>query len=80
MSTGRDQFTQRDPVDQYASPGSGDRTVTYPGITRELDARPDHGEGTYRGCGRLAGKKTIVHRRRFRYRSGGGACFRTRRS
>lgn len=60
MSTGRDQFTQQDPVDQYASPGSGDRTVTYPGTTRELDVRPDHGEGTYRGCGRLAGKKTIV--------------------
>ena len=60
MSTGRDQFTQRDPVDPYASPGSGDRTVTYPGATRELDVRPDHGESTYRGCGRLAGKKTIV--------------------
>ena len=48
------------PSDQYASPGSGDRTVTYPGATRELDVRPDHGESTYRGCGRLAGKKTIV--------------------
>jgi NAD(P)-dependent dehydrogenase (short-subunit alcohol dehydrogenase family) len=60
MSTGRDQFTQQDPVGQYASPGSGDRTVAYPGATRELDVRPDHGESTYRGCGRLVGKKTIV--------------------
>ena len=60
MSTGRDQFTQQDPVDQHASPGSGDRTVTYPGATRELDVRPDHGESTYRGSCRLTGKKTIV--------------------
>ncbi|MGH3764470.1 MAG: SDR family NAD(P)-dependent oxidoreductase [Pseudonocardiaceae bacterium] len=60
MSTGRDQFTQQDPRDQHASPGSGDRTVTYPGATRELDVRPDHGENTYRGSGRLEGKKTIV--------------------
>ncbi|MFZ2115458.1 MAG: SDR family oxidoreductase [Pseudonocardiaceae bacterium] len=34
--------------------------MTYPGATRELDVRPDHGESTYRGCGRLVGKKTIV--------------------
>jgi NAD(P)-dependent dehydrogenase (short-subunit alcohol dehydrogenase family) len=34
--------------------------VTYPGATRELGVRPDHGESTYRGCGRLVGKKTIV--------------------
>lgn len=30
MSAGRDQFTQQDPLDQHAGPGSGDRTVTYP--------------------------------------------------
>jgi NAD(P)-dependent dehydrogenase (short-subunit alcohol dehydrogenase family) len=60
MSTGRDQFTQQDPFGQYVSPGSGDRTVAYPGKTGELDVRPDHGESTYRGCGRLVGKKTIV--------------------
>lgn len=60
MSTGRDQFTQQDPVDQHASPGSGDRTVSYPGDTGEMDVRPDHGENTYRGSARLEGKKTIV--------------------
>jgi NAD(P)-dependent dehydrogenase (short-subunit alcohol dehydrogenase family) len=60
VSTGHDQFSQQDPVDQHASPGSGDRTVAYPGVTGELDIRPDHGEDTYRGTGRLEGKKTIV--------------------
>ena len=60
MSTGHDQFTQQDPVSQHASPGSGDRTVAYPGATGEMDVRPDHGESTYRGSGRLLGKKTIV--------------------
>jgi NAD(P)-dependent dehydrogenase (short-subunit alcohol dehydrogenase family) len=31
-----------------------------PGSTGEMDPRPDHGEESYRGCGRLEGKKTII--------------------
>jgi len=33
---------------------------TPPGVTSAMDPRPDHGEQSYRGCGRLAGKKTVV--------------------
>ncbi|WP_214406592.1 SDR family oxidoreductase [Pseudonocardia lacus] len=56
----QDQYTQQDPTEQHARPGSGDRTVPYPGRTDELDVQPDHGERTYRGSGRLEGKKTII--------------------
>jgi hypothetical protein len=56
----QDQFTQQDPTEQYASPGSGDQTVPYPGRTDEMDVRPDHGEQTYRGTGRLEGRKTVI--------------------
>ncbi|GAA4547646.1 SDR family oxidoreductase [Pseudonocardia xishanensis] len=56
----QDQFTQQDPTEQHAAPGSGDRTVEHPGRTADLDVRPDHGEDTYRGTGRLDGKKTVV--------------------
>jgi NAD(P)-dependent dehydrogenase (short-subunit alcohol dehydrogenase family) len=57
---GHDQFTQQDPGEQHDAPGSGGRTVAYPGHTGELDVQPDHGEETYRGSGRLEGKKTVI--------------------
>lgn len=56
----QDQFTQQDPTEQHAAPGSGDRTVEHPGRTGDLDVRPDHGEETYRGTGRLEGKKAVI--------------------
>jgi len=31
-----------------------------PGTTAKMDPRPDHGEKTYRGSGRLAGKKAVI--------------------
>jgi NAD(P)-dependent dehydrogenase (short-subunit alcohol dehydrogenase family) len=56
----QDQFTPQDPTERYAAPGSGNTTVPYPGRTAELDVRPDHGEHTYRGTGRLTGRKTVI--------------------
>jgi NAD(P)-dependent dehydrogenase (short-subunit alcohol dehydrogenase family) len=56
----QDQFTPQDPTDQHASPGSGDRPVEYPGRTGEMDVHPDHGEQTYRGTGRLEGRKAVI--------------------
>jgi NAD(P)-dependent dehydrogenase (short-subunit alcohol dehydrogenase family) len=56
----KDQFTQQDPTEQHAAPGSGDQTVEHPGRTGEMDVRPDHGERTYRGTGRLEGKKAVI--------------------
>ena len=55
-----DQFAQQDPTAQHAAPGSGDQTVEYPGRTDDMDVRPDHGEETYRGSGRLEGKKAVI--------------------
>jgi len=56
----QDQYTQQDPTQQHSQPGSGDQTVEWPGRTPDLDVQPDHGEKTYRGSGRLEGKKTII--------------------
>ena len=55
-----DQFAQQDPTAQHAAPGSGDQTVEHPGRTDDMDVRPDHGEETYRGSGRLEGKKAVI--------------------
>jgi NAD(P)-dependent dehydrogenase (short-subunit alcohol dehydrogenase family) len=57
---GTDQFVQQDPTEQHAKPGSGNVTVPYPGRTDEMDVRPDHGEHSYRGLGRLTGKRTLI--------------------
>lgn len=57
---GQDQFSQQDPTQQHAQPGSGSETVRYPGRTEEMDVQPDHGEQTYRGIGRLEGKKAVI--------------------
>ena len=56
----QDQFTQQDPTEQHAAPGSGDQTVQYPGRTGDMDVQPDHGEHSYRGTGRLEGKKAVI--------------------
>ncbi|MDQ3886344.1 MAG: SDR family oxidoreductase [Actinomycetota bacterium] len=57
---GQDQFSQQDPTRQHAQPGSGSKTVTYPGRTHEMDVQPDHGEQTYQGMSRLEGKKAVI--------------------
>jgi len=31
-----------------------------PGLTAEMDPQPDHGERSYRGSGRMAGKRALV--------------------
>ena len=37
-----------------------DQPQAQPGLTNRMEPRPDHGEDSYRGTGRLAGKKAIV--------------------
>ena len=42
--------------------------IAPPGLTGEMTPRPDHGETSYRGLGRLAGRSALDHRRRQRHR------------
>ena len=39
-----DQFSAEDPTTRYPSPGSGEKEVEHPGLTDDMDVRPDHGE------------------------------------
>jgi hypothetical protein len=34
--------------------------ISHPGLTDEMAQTPDHGESSYRGTGRLQGKKTVI--------------------
>ena len=56
----QDQLTPQDPRTRHESPGSGEKDVEYPGRTGDMDVQPDHGEKTYRGLGRLEGRKTVI--------------------
>ncbi len=57
----QDQFTQQDPTSMHeATPGGDDHEIEHPGRTGDMDVQPDHGEKSYRGSGRLDGKKTII--------------------
>ncbi|MEU8237448.1 SDR family oxidoreductase [Actinoplanes missouriensis] len=49
-----------DPRNQYPKPELDGGDLTPPGLTTEMPDRPDHGEETYRGTGRLTGRKAII--------------------
>jgi len=56
----QDQYTKTDPRTQYESAQSGEGTIEHPGLTSDMENRPDHGEQSYRGSGRLLGKRAVI--------------------
>ena len=57
-----DQFEQQDPTTRYPQPEypEQDQRDRHPGIESEMQPQPDYGYETYRGCGRLEGRKAII--------------------
>ena len=55
-----DQYTMQDPTTQYPQPEFPQQEQEGPGLAQEMEPKPDHGEETYRGSGRLEGRKAIV--------------------
>jgi NAD(P)-dependent dehydrogenase (short-subunit alcohol dehydrogenase family) len=52
---------QQDPTTRFPGPESqGPEQLEHPGRSVDMDQRPDHGEDTYRGSGKLTGKKAII--------------------
>ena len=45
---------------EHPTPPFPEQQQPVPGITAAMDPRPDHGEESYRGAGRLAGKRAII--------------------
>lgn len=58
MST--DQLTFDDPTKRHAHIKPASQWQEIPGLDRDLDPTPDIGEHTYRGTGRLQGRKALV--------------------
>ncbi len=55
-----DQYAFTDPTTQYPRPEFQKQSQSAPGLASELDPTPDHGEGSWRGSGRLTGRKAVV--------------------
>jgi NAD(P)-dependent dehydrogenase (short-subunit alcohol dehydrogenase family) len=47
-------------MNDHPNPPYPEQQQSIPGTTAAMDPKPDHGETSYKGSGRLAGKKTIV--------------------
>jgi NAD(P)-dependent dehydrogenase (short-subunit alcohol dehydrogenase family) len=58
MST--DQYTFADPVTRYEKLSPPEQQQAEPGLDRDLEPRADHGEETYRGTGRLEGRRALI--------------------
>jgi NAD(P)-dependent dehydrogenase (short-subunit alcohol dehydrogenase family) len=52
--------TKSDPRSKYPKPPFQEQTQAWPGLAGKMNPKPDHGETTYRGSGRLAGRKALI--------------------
>lgn len=49
-----------DPTTKYPKPPFAGQTQEWPGLAGKMDPRPDHGEKSYKGSGRLQGRKALI--------------------
>ncbi|MDF2640437.1 MAG: NAD(P)-dependent oxidoreductase [Novosphingobium lindaniclasticum] len=55
-----DRLALQDPRTQYPKPPFPEQPQPVPGIAAEMDPKPDHGEESYVGAGKLKGRKALV--------------------
>lgn len=49
-----------DPINKYPKPPFKGQSQPWPGLAGKMDPKPDHGETSYRGSGRLRGRKALI--------------------
>ena len=54
------QSVKRNPVTQYPRPPFPKQTQPWPGLASKMIPKPDHGETSYQGSGRLVGRKALI--------------------
>lgn len=50
----------QDPTTKYPKPPFNGQSQPWPGLASKMDPRPDHGEKSYKGSGRLMGRKALI--------------------
>ncbi len=59
-SPGRAKAPMRDPTKIHPRPPFERQSQPWPGLAGQMRPRPDHGEASYRGSGRLLGRKALI--------------------
>jgi len=49
-----------DPTSKFPKPPFKSQSQPWPGLASKMDPRPDHGEKSYKGSGRLKGRKALI--------------------
>ncbi|MBD1842587.1 SDR family oxidoreductase [Cyanobacteria bacterium FACHB-63] len=55
-----DRLTLQDPRQQYPQPPFPRQPQPVPGLAQQMDPQPDHGEQSYKGSGKLMGRKALI--------------------
>ncbi|WP_293867593.1 SDR family oxidoreductase [uncultured Alsobacter sp.] len=50
----------QDPTTKFPKPPFKRQSQPWQGLARDMDPKPDHGETSYKGSGRLAGRKALI--------------------
>jgi NAD(P)-dependent dehydrogenase (short-subunit alcohol dehydrogenase family) len=50
----------QDPLTQYPQPKFEEQPQSVPGLAQDMVPKPDHGETSYKGFGRLAGRRAVI--------------------
>ena len=59
-SAGSTAHPMVDPTTKYPRPPFKKQSQPWPGLASKMDPRPDHGEKSYKGSGRLTGRKALI--------------------
>jgi NAD(P)-dependent dehydrogenase (short-subunit alcohol dehydrogenase family) len=59
-TTTKNQYTLQNPTTQYPAPKFKKQAQSEPGLAKDMKPKPDHGEDSYQGSGRLKGRKALV--------------------
>ena len=57
---GTSGVAKSDPTTKHPKPPFPSQTQPWPGLAGRMDPRPDHGEASYKGSGRLRGRKALI--------------------
>ena len=56
----QEEAAMQNPLDKFPRPPFEKQSQAWPGLASRMVPRPDHGEDTYKGSGRLKGRKALV--------------------
>jgi hypothetical protein len=60
MENANGRHRPENPTSKFPKPPFKKQTQPWPGLAGRMEPRPDHGEKSYRGSGRLAGRKALI--------------------